>query len=121
VFACRTPLPSHADRTASEPGLRSRTDCIANRPPADPGFHGHTAYRPATVRTYEPVPGGEYTLELRPDTEDNDGDVVAAFDVRVEGGRAYSTFATGYLDPSGEQPAFDLLAAVDGRTGSGDG
>jgi hypothetical protein len=63
------------------------------------------------------VPGGDYTLEVRPETENNHGEVVAEFDVSVEGGTAYSTFATGYVEPSGEQPALGLLAAVDGRTG----
>jgi len=61
------------------------------------------------------VPAGDYTLQVRPDTESNDGDVVAEFPVTLEGGTAYSAFAAGYLEPesaSGDEP-FDLVVAVD--------
>lgn len=61
------------------------------------------------------VPGGEYTLEVRPATENNDGDVVAAFDVAPESGTVYSAFAVGYLEP-GSAPAdapFDLEVVAD--------
>lgn len=64
---------------------------------------------------YVTVPAGDYTLEVRPATEDNDGEVVTTFDVSVEGGTAYSAFAAGYLSPD-EAPAdvpFDLLVAAD--------
>ncbi len=61
------------------------------------------------------VPGGDYTLEVRPATENNDGDVVATFDVAPEGGSVYSAFAVGYLEP-GSAPAdeaFDLEVVMD--------
>ncbi|MFC7080432.1 DUF4397 domain-containing protein [Halorussus caseinilyticus] len=64
---------------------------------------------------YVEVPAGDYTLEVRPATEDNDGEVVTTFDVSVEGGTTYSAVAAGYLSPD-EAPAdvpFDLLVAVD--------
>jgi len=62
------------------------------------------------------VPAGEYTLQVRPDTPDNDGDVVATFDLAFEGGSALTAFAAGYLAPgeaSGDEP-FDLVVAADG-------
>ncbi len=61
------------------------------------------------------VPAGDYTLEIRGDTEGNDGEVVAEFDVTVEGGQAYSAFAGGYLSPDDEpaDTAFDLFVVQD--------
>jgi hypothetical protein len=61
------------------------------------------------------VPADEYTLQIRPDTESNDGDVVAEFDVAVEGGRAYTAIALGYLTPDDEptDAAFDLVVVED--------
>jgi hypothetical protein len=59
------------------------------------------------------VPAGDYTVEVRGDTESNDGDVVAEFDVSLAGGQAYTAFAAGYLSPD-DEPAdtpFDLLFA----------
>lgn len=64
---------------------------------------------------YAAVPPGTYTLEVRPDTGDGTGDVAASFDVTVEGGTAYSAFAVGYLDASGDRPGFDLVTATDSR------
>jgi len=65
------------------------------------------------------VPAGDYTLQVRPDTESNDGDVVAEFDLSLAGNTAYTAFAGGYLtpddEPSGE--AFDLTVAVDSESG----
>ncbi|MDS0473716.1 DUF4397 domain-containing protein [Natrinema sp. 1APR25-10V2] len=61
------------------------------------------------------VPGGEYTLEVRPATENNDGEVVATFDVAPEAGTVYTAFAVGYLEPS-SAPAdvpFDLEVVMD--------
>jgi hypothetical protein len=61
------------------------------------------------------VPTGSYTLEVRGDTMSNDGDVVSTFDVTVEGGRAYTAFAQGYLSP-GDEPTdagFDLNVVAD--------
>ncbi len=64
---------------------------------------------------YITVPAGGYTLEVRGDTEGNDGDVVASFDLDLEGGTVYSGFAIGYLTPDDEpgDPSFDLALAVD--------
>ncbi|WP_440765555.1 DUF4397 domain-containing protein [Natronorubrum sp. DTA7] len=56
-----------------------------------------------------------YTLEVRPATEDNDGDVVATFDVEPTAGTVYSAFAVGYLEPDAapaDEP-FDLEVVVD--------
>ena len=61
------------------------------------------------------VPSGDYTLEIRGDTESNDGDVVADFDVSLAGGAVYTAFAAGYLSPY-DAPAdtpFDLLVVQD--------
>ena len=68
---------------------------------------------------YVTVPAGDYTLQVRGDTESNDGDVVAEFDVSVAGGEVYTAFAAGYLSPD-DDPAdtpFDLIVASD--TGGG--
>jgi len=57
----------------------------------------------------------DYTLEVRPATENNDGDVVAEFDVAPEAGVVYTGFAVGYLAPD-DAPAdapFDLELVVD--------
>ncbi|OAQ51771.1 hypothetical protein HTG_15425 [Natrinema mahii] len=61
------------------------------------------------------VPGGDYTLEVRPATETNDGDVVATVDVAPEGGSVYSAFAVGYLEPDSApaDEAFDLEVVMD--------
>ena len=64
---------------------------------------------------YVEVPAGEYTLQIRGDTESNDGDVVADFDVSLAGGQVYTAFAAGYLSPD-DEPAdtpFDLVVAQD--------
>ncbi|WP_435065102.1 DUF4397 domain-containing protein [Halobaculum sp. EA56] len=64
---------------------------------------------------YTTVPGGDYTVEIRGDTGSNDGDVVADFDVSLEGGQVYTAFAAGYLTPD-DEPAdtpFDLIVAQD--------
>jgi len=65
--------------------------------------------------TYVEVPGGDYTVQVRPDTESNDGEVAAEFDVSLEGGQVYTAFAAGYLNPA-EAPAdtpFDLILVQD--------
>jgi hypothetical protein len=63
------------------------------------------------------VPAGDYTLRVRGDTEENDGDVVAEFDVSLAGGTVYTAFAAGYLNPDDEDdPAFDLLVTQDAGT-----
>jgi predicted RNA-binding protein len=68
---------------------------------------------------YVEVPAGEYTLQVRGDTESNDGDVVATTDVDVTGGQVYTIFAAGYLTPD-DEPAdtpFQFVLAQD--TGGG--
>ena len=64
---------------------------------------------------YVEVPAGDYTLQIRGDTDSNDGDVVAEFDVSLAGGQVYTAFAAGYLTPD-DEPAdtpFDLLVSQD--------
>ncbi|WP_327052071.1 DUF4397 domain-containing protein [Halomicrococcus gelatinilyticus] len=64
---------------------------------------------------YVNVPAGDYTLEVRPATEDDDGEVVAEFDVSLEGGTVYTAFAAGYLNPEDapvDEP-FQLITVVD--------
>ena len=75
------------------------------------------------VSDYLEVRPGHYTLEVRGDTDGNDGDVAAAFDVSLEAGETYTAFAEGYLTPDDEPAAepFDLVVATDGVGGSGDG
>ncbi len=71
---------------------------------------------------YVVVPAGGYTLEVRGDTENNDGDVVATFDAAFEPGVEYTAFAVGYLSPENapedapEDRAFDLLVTTDAET-----
>ena len=64
---------------------------------------------------YATVPAGDYTLEVRPATADNDGEVVATYNVSLQGGTVYSAVAAGYLMPeeaAGDAP-FDLLVVED--------
>jgi hypothetical protein len=70
---------------------------------------------------YVEVPAGDYTLQIRGDTDGNDGDVVAEFDVSLAGGQVYTAFAAGYLTPD-DEPAdtpFDLLVSQDTDGGMG--
>jgi len=64
---------------------------------------------------YVTVPATDYTVQIRPDSEGNDGDVVADFDVSLNGGTVYTAFAQGYLSPDDESadPAFDLNVVQD--------
>ena len=69
------------------------------------------------------VPSDMYTLEIRPATEDNDGDIVATFDVEPMAGTVYSAFAVGYLEPEAapaDEP-FDLEVVVDAEHHDDDG
>ena len=64
---------------------------------------------------YTTVPSNDYTLQIRGDTDSNDGEVVADFDVSLDGGSVYTAFAAGYLSPD-DEPAdvpFDLVVAQD--------
>lgn len=65
------------------------------------------------------APPGDYTLEVRPATAEDDSEPVATFDASVEAGTVYSAFAVGYLEPE-DAPAdeeFDL-EIVEDSTGS---
>jgi hypothetical protein len=64
---------------------------------------------------YVEVPANDYTLQIRGDTESNDGEVVADFDVSLNGGQVYTAFAAGYLTPDDEPQdvSFDLLVTQD--------
>jgi hypothetical protein len=69
---------------------------------------------------YLTVPAGDYELEIRPATEENDGEVVTTVDVSLDGGTAYSAIAAGYLSPD-DEPAdtpFEVLLATDSGTES---
>jgi hypothetical protein len=64
---------------------------------------------------YTTVEANDYTVQIRDDTESNDGEVVADSDVSLNGGTVYTAFAAGYLNPD-EAPAdtpFDLIVAQD--------
>ena len=64
---------------------------------------------------YVTVPPGDYTLEVRAATPDNDGDVVSEVNVTTESELAYTAIATGYLDPeaaAGDEP-FRVLVLED--------
>ena len=75
---------------------------------------GYTGYG------YMEVPAGDYTLQVRGDTDGNDGSVVAEFDVSLAGGQVYTAFASGYLSPDDEpgDTPFDLRIAQDTSGGS---
>jgi hypothetical protein len=64
---------------------------------------------------YVEVPANDYTLQIRGDTDNNDGEVVADFDVSLNGGQVYTAFAAGYLTPDDEPQdvSFDLLVTQD--------
>jgi len=64
---------------------------------------------------YTELEANDYTVEIRGDTESNDGEVVADFDESLNGGTVYTAFAAGYLSPDDEpaDTAFDLLVAQD--------
>jgi hypothetical protein len=64
---------------------------------------------------YRTVPAGDYTLEVRGDTESNDGDVVASLAPSLAGGEVYTVFAVGYLTPDDEpaDAAFEFVVEQD--------
>jgi hypothetical protein len=64
---------------------------------------------------YAEVPAGDYGLEVRPATADDDGEVVTTVNVTLEGGTVFSAIAAGYLSP-GEAAAdvpFEVLLVTD--------
>ncbi|WP_223301953.1 DUF4397 domain-containing protein [Haladaptatus sp. R4] len=74
------------------------------------------SFRNATA--YKEVPAGDYTLEVRRATANDDGTVLKTFDVTLNESTAYSAFAAGYVDhdlvPQGtpDRP-FDLILVTD--------
>lgn len=58
---------------------------------------------------YAVVPAATYDVEVRPDTENNDGPVVSEAEVTLEGGSTYTVFAFGYLTPD-DEPADEAFA-----------
>ena len=65
---------------------------------------------------YVVVPAGEYDVEVRPDTADDDGPVVYEVPgLELEGRSTYTVFALGYLSPGDEpaEEAFGLLPTLD--------
>lgn len=68
---------------------------------------------------YSTVPVGDYTVRVRSETDGNDGEALAEFDLGLDGGTVHTAFAVGPLSPDDEQSAttLDLVVA---RTGSGD-
>jgi hypothetical protein len=70
---------------------------------------------------YVSVPADTYTLEIRGDTESNDGEVVHTQSVTVEAGQVYTAAAVGYLTPDDDptETGFGLVLAQD--TGGMDG
>ncbi len=82
-----------------------------------PVFDGVAYGETATVE----IPADTYPLEVRPDTESNDGEVVTEVGAEFTGGTVYTVFAAGYLEPA-DAPAdepFGFTAAVDAGTGGG--
>ena len=67
---------------------------------------------------YVEVPAGEYEVEVRPDTDDEDGPVVFETTLPVEAGNIYTVFAVGYLTPDDEDAdeAFGLVPVLDRTT-----
>ncbi|QZP38873.1 DUF4397 domain-containing protein [Halobaculum magnesiiphilum] len=68
----------------------------------------------AGVSDYVSVPAGDYTLEIREATADNDGDVVTTVDVSLENGSAYTGYAVGYLEAENDsEPEFQVSLVED--------
>jgi hypothetical protein len=64
---------------------------------------------------YVSVEANDYTAQVRPDTMDNDGEVVYDADVSLNGGTVYTAFASGYLSADDEptDESFELTVAQD--------
>ncbi|RBI64414.1 DUF4397 domain-containing protein [halophilic archaeon] len=68
-----------------------------------------------TATEYTEVAPGNYTVQVRPATANDSGEVVRTFDLSVEGGTVYTAFAAGYLNPD-DAPAdvpFQPIIVVD--------
>ncbi|MXR39892.1 DUF4397 domain-containing protein [Halobaculum sp. WSA2] len=77
----------------------------------------------AGVSDYMTVPAGDYTLEIREATAENDGSVVTTVDVSLADGSAYTAYAVGYLNAENASdtenasgPGFQLSLAEDATT-----
>lgn len=77
----------------------------------------NVAYRNATEQVV--LPAGDYTLDVRVESESNDGEIVEGFDVSIEGGSTYTAFAIGYAaaENVSEEQAFTLLLSNDAGEG----
>ena len=64
---------------------------------------------------YLTVPAGNYTVEVRVATADNDGPAVATVDVNLTAGTAYSAWAIGNVPENGTEvpPTFRVVATQD--------
>lgn len=62
---------------------------------------------------YVTVPSETSAVELRPDSMTNDAEPAATFSVDLTDMAAQTVFATGYLEPSGGEPAARLVVATD--------
>jgi len=69
-------------------------------------------FRQTATTTIEP---DGYTVQVRSDTESNDGEVVYDEDLGFDGGGVYSVFAVGYLTPDDDpsEEVFDLALTED--------
>lgn len=79
--------------------------------------NGHTIFDGEAG--YTEVPGDDYTVQVRGDTEGNDGEVVADTDVSLSGGQVYTIFAAGYLTPDDDPADVPFLFVFEQDTGGG--
>jgi hypothetical protein len=61
------------------------------------------------------VEASDYTVEIRTDTDSNDGDILDEFEVTLADGGVYTAFAAGYLTPDDDpgDEGFDLIVTQD--------
>lgn len=102
--------PAPDEDTASLRLVHASTDAPPVEVTADEGdtllFDG-LDYRESAATT---VPAADYTLRVRPDS--TGADAVASFDVSLDGGTAYTAFASGTVSPDDpEEAALGLVVA----------
>lgn len=70
---------------------------------------------PFKASAYTTVEANDYTAQVRPATDADDGEVVYDTDVSLNGGTVYTVFASGYLTPDDEptDESFELTVAQD--------
>ncbi|MFC7069581.1 DUF4397 domain-containing protein [Halobaculum lipolyticum] len=68
------------------------------------------------VGDYVTVPEGDYTLEIREASEDNNGTVVATVDVELDEESAYTAYAIGTLAGDNDSEPFGLALTPDATT-----